>query len=57
MNNNLIYIYNLKQAYFYIREGLTPLYPPSINPNSKMVFFTFNKQDSNSIYTKWLGKA
>ena len=57
MNNNLIYIYNLEQAYFYIREGLTPLYPPRENPNSKMVFFVFNKQDSNSLYTEWLNKA
>jgi peptidoglycan/xylan/chitin deacetylase (PgdA/CDA1 family) len=54
---NLVYIYNLEQAYFYIREGLTPLYPPRENPNSKMVCFTFDKKESNPIYTKWLGKA
>ena len=57
MKTNLIYIYNLEQAYFYIREGLTPLYPPSINPNSKMVYFVFNKQESNPIYTVWLSKT
>jgi len=57
MDNNLIYIYNLEQAYFYIREGLTPLYPPKENPNSKMVYFVFNKQDSNPLYTEWLSKA
>ena len=56
MDNNLIYIYNLEQAYFYIREGLTPLYPPKENPNSKMVYFVFNKQDSNPLYTEWLSK-
>ena len=54
---NLIYIYNLEQAYFYIREGLTPLYPPKENSNSKMVYFVFNKHDSNPLYTKWLSKA
>lgn len=54
MNSNLVYIYNLKQAYFYIREGLTPLYPPKENPNSKMVYFVFDKKESNTIYTKWL---
>lgn len=57
MNNNLIYIYNLEQAYFYIRKGLTPLYPPKENPNSKMIYFVFDKDESNPIYTKWLSKA
>lgn len=57
MDSKLIYIYNLEQAYFYIREGLTPLYPPKENPNSKMVYFTFDKGESNPIYTKWLYKA
>ena len=57
MNNNLIYIYNLEQAYFYIRKGLTPLSPPKENPNSKMVYFVFDKGESNPIYTEWLSKA
>lgn len=54
--DDLIYIYNLEQAYFYIRRNANPLYPPSINPNSKMVFFTFSKQDTNELYTIWLNK-
>jgi len=57
MNTNLIYVYNLEQAYFYIREGLTPLYPPKENLNSHMVYFVFNKQESNPLYTIWLSKA
>jgi hypothetical protein len=54
---DLIYIYNLEQAYFYIREKLTPLFPPDINPNSGKVYFVFDKVESNSIYTKWLEKT
>lgn len=54
MDSELIFIYNLEQAYFYIREGLTPLYPPRENPNTKMVYFVFNKRLSNPIYSKWL---
>lgn len=56
-NEDLVYIYNLEQAYFYIRQGLTPLYPPKRNSNSKMVYFVFDKKQSNPIYTKWLHKA
>ena len=56
-NKELIYIYNLEQAYFYIREGLTPLSLPRENPNSKMVYFCFDKKLSNPVYTKWLGKC
>jgi hypothetical protein len=57
MNTNLVYIYNLEQAYFYIRKGLTPLYPPRENSNSKMVYFVFDKNQSNLIYTEWLSKT
>ena len=60
MNNKIndkVYIYNLEQAYFYIRKGLTPLCPPKENPNSKMVYFTFDKINSNPIYSEWLEKA
>ena len=56
-NDNLIYIYNLEQSYFYIRNGVTPLYPPRENPNSHMVYFVFDKQETNPLYTEWLIKA
>ena len=51
--NDYVYIYNLEQAYFYIREGLKPI---SIGTHNKtnMYYFVFNKDKSNSIYTKWL---
>jgi hypothetical protein len=54
LNKDLIFIYNLEQAYFYIRKGLTPLYPPDRNPNSEKVYFVFDKKESNPIYTEWL---
>lgn len=57
MSEDLVYIYNLEQAYFYIREGLTPLYPPKENKNTRMIYFCFDKGDSNSVYTKWLERG
>lgn len=51
--NNLVYIYNLEQAYFYIREGLTPEIIDKHFKTGK-VFFAFNRKQSNNIYTKWL---
>lgn len=55
-NNDEVYIYNLEQAYFYIRQGLTPLYPPRENLRTHMVHFIFDKKKSNPIYTKWLSR-
>lgn len=52
---NYVYIYNLQQAYFYIREGLTPITTDK-HKKTGMIFFVFDKKESNSIYTKWLNK-
>lgn len=57
MKENQVYIYNLDQAYFYIRKGLNPIYPPNVNSKSKMIYFVFDKKESNPIYTEWLMQA
>lgn len=52
-NNNAIYIYNTEQAYFYIKQGLEPIWVDKHTTTGK-IYFVFNKKESNSIYTKWL---
>ncbi len=54
MNDN-VYIYNLKQAYFYIQQGLIPLKIQK-HYKTKRICFIFNKEKSNPLYTKWLNK-
>lgn len=51
--NNKVYIYNLKQAYFYIKQGLDPISIDKHNKTQK-IFFIFDKEKSNHLYTKWL---
>ena len=50
---NKIYIYNLKQAYFYIQQGLIPLQIRE-HYHTKKICFVFDKKKSNPLYTKWL---
>ena len=52
MNNNNITIFDMKQAYFYIREGVTPLY---VNKHSNgKIFYVFDKTESYGAFIKWL---
>lgn len=53
--NNKIYIYNLKQAYFYIQQGLIPLKIQEHHRTNK-ICFVFDKDKSNPLYTKWLNR-
>ena len=48
-----IYIYNLEQAYFYIREGVKPVY---IDKNDKTgnIYFQFIREETRTPYDKWL---
>lgn len=52
-NNNTIYIYNLEQAYFYIENGLRPIFVDKHNKTNK-IFYIFDKRATNSTYSKWL---
>ena len=48
-----IYIYNLKQAFFYIQQGLLPLEIEKHHRTNR-IYFVFDKEKSNPFYTKWL---
>lgn len=54
---DIIKIYNIKQAYFYIREGLEPLGFPRLNKNTDKIYFVFDRQKSNELYTKWINNS
>lgn len=48
-----VYIYNLKQAFYYIQQGLLPLEIRE-HYKTKNICFVFDKEKSNSLYTNWL---
>ncbi|MSS43772.1 hypothetical protein FYJ27_08530 [Anaerosalibacter bizertensis] len=51
-----VYIYNLKQAFYYIQQGLLPI---AINKHNKTgkIFFVFDKEKSSDLYGEWLNDA
>lgn len=55
--NDIIKIYNMKQAYFYIREGLEPIGLPRFDSNKNKIYFVFDKEKSNPLYTKWIERS
>lgn len=52
-NKELIYIYDWKQAYFYMENGLMPLERPGINFNTKTVYFVFKREDTKPLFDRW----
>lgn len=53
----LIYIYDWKQAYFYMCEcGIIPIERPGVHPKTNAVYFVFNREETRSAYTKWLNR-
>lgn len=54
--NNFVYIYNLDQAYFYIKNNIRPI---SIdrNPRTNKIFFQFKKEDTVIKYQEWCGNS
>ena len=50
-----IHIYNPKQAYFYIQQGLIPE-DVWENNTTGSICFVFDKDKSNPLYTKWLNR-
>jgi hypothetical protein len=53
LENSKIYIYNFKQAEFYIKEGIKPL-EININPKTRKIYFIFNREETNNAYMKWV---
>lgn len=49
----LIYIYDWKQAYFYMENGLMPIDRPGINPKTNSVYFIFNRTETKPLFDKW----
>ena len=50
------YIYNLQQAYFYIREGLTPI-DEGKNLKTNKRFYKFKDSENlQQIFRKWCNK-
>ena len=52
--NDMVTLFNLKQIYTYIQNGVLPLIPPKVNDITKRIGFTFSKKETNLLYTKWL---
>jgi hypothetical protein len=55
-NKNDVYIYNLKQAYFYIRVGVDPV-GVGFNPIKQKYYFHFKKNETQEAYDLWCKKC
>lgn len=52
MNKRLIYIYNPKQAAFYINSNCKVV-ESSINPTTNKRFWAFIRAETNKAYAEW----
>lgn len=48
-----VYIYNWKQAYFYMKNGVMPVERPQLHFVTNNLFFVFNSKESQNVYNKW----
>ncbi|WP_415313895.1 hypothetical protein [Clostridium perfringens] len=46
------YIYNLKQAYFYIANGVIPI-GTGFNKKTEKIYFVFDDRNSREVYDTW----
>lgn len=53
MNKGEVNIYNKDQAYYYIENGIKPIYTGVNKYKADMVYFKFNMDDTQEIYKKW----
>lgn len=51
--NDKKYIYNYKQAYFYIQNGVLPIEQPQIHKKTHKIFFVFSTKETEEVYSKW----
>ncbi|MGG7210378.1 hypothetical protein [Clostridium baratii] len=52
MRDKKYYIYNWRQAYFYMKNGVMPIERPGVHPNGS-VYFVFSGKDTEKVYDKW----
>lgn len=50
-----VYIYNLEQAYYYIKHDVKPVFIDR-HPTTNKTYFQFRKGDTRDIYQKWCDK-
>lgn len=58
MNNQerkVMYLYNIKQANYYIGNGCIPV-ETGINPNTNKVWYKFFKDETEEAYNMWMNK-
>lgn len=55
-NRNEVYIYNFKQAYFYIRHGIDPV-AVGYNSIKKKFYFHFKRDETQEAYDLWCKKC
>lgn len=51
--SGVVNIYNLQQCYFYIRNGLDPIYVGANEYKNNKIFMKFRMDDSKELYKKW----
>ena len=52
MNNDLIYIYNKRQAFFYIKNGINPI-NSGVNKRTLKQYFIFSRSGTRKVYDLW----
>ena len=53
MENKYLYIYNIKQVDFYLRNKCYPI-NCGINPSTNKIWHKFIKKDTSKVYLQWL---
>lgn len=53
MRDKRYFIYNWRQAYFYMENGVMPLERPGVHPTTGNVYFVFDGDATKVVYDKW----
>lgn len=49
----MVSVFDMNLVYYYIENGVRPLYPPRVHRQSNKVFFVFSKEDTQELYNKY----
>ena len=54
-NRKVMYIYNIKQASYYMENGCKPI-GTGINKNTNKIWYKFYKDETEHVYNLWMNR-
>lgn len=49
----MVSVFDMDLVFYYIENGIRPLYPPRVHRISKKIFFVFDKKQTQKLYDRY----